>query len=94
MIRNYIELAVEETLDDVLNRYALNHPGTCTCARCRLDIMAIALNNLPTRYVVTDVGGIFTKVALDQVAGRAQVIAAILNAIPIVQKNPRHETKE
>lgn len=90
MIRNTIELAVEEMLDDVLNKYAQRNPETCTCQRCRLDIMAIALNNLPTRYVVTDEGGIYTKVAMEQVGGRAQVAAAILNAIQIVNKNPRH----
>lgn len=90
MIKNYIELAVEEMVDDVLKNYAKSNPGTCICTRCRLDIMAIALNNLPTRYVVTDEGGIYTKVAIEQVAGRAQVVAAILNSIKLVQKSPRH----
>lgn len=90
MIKNYIELAVEEMLDDLLSKYAEKNPGTCSCTRCRLDIMAIALNNLPTRYVVTDKGSIFTKVSMEQIGGRAQVAAAILNAIKIVQKNPRH----
>ncbi|SHJ93719.1 late competence development ComFB family protein [Desulforamulus aeronauticus] len=90
MIKNYIELAVEEMLDDVLTSYAKKNPDTCICPRCRLDVMAIALNALPTRYVVTDEGGIYTKVAMEQVGGRAQVIAAILNGIQIVKKNPRH----
>lgn len=90
MIRNYIELAVEEMLDDVIANYAKKNPDTCTCSRCRLDIMAIALNALPTRYVVTDEGGIYTKVAMEQVGGRAQVIAAILNGIQIVKNSPRH----
>ncbi|GAB6157453.1 hypothetical protein JCM39194_06530 [Desulfotomaculum varum] len=90
MIRNYIELAVEQMLDDVLKKYAEKNPDTCTCPRCRLDVMAIALNNLPTRYVVTDEGGIYTKVAMEQVGGRAEITAAILNAIQIVKNNPRH----
>lgn len=90
MIKNYIELAVEEMLDDVLENYAKKNPDTCTCPRCRLDVMAIALNQLPTRYVVTNEGGIYTKVAMEQVGGRAQVIAAILSGIQMVQKNPRH----
>ncbi|MDO7786083.1 late competence development ComFB family protein [Desulforamulus aquiferis] len=90
MIKNYIELAVEQMLDDVIQNYANSNPDICTCSRCRLDTMAIALNNLPTRYVVTDEGGIYTKVAMEQIAGRAQVVAAILNGIQIVQKKPRH----
>ncbi|SHE38553.1 late competence development ComFB family protein [Desulforamulus putei] len=90
MIRNYIELAVEEMLDDLLKKYAEKNPDTCLCPRCRLDIMAIALNNLPTRYVATDEGSIYTKVAMEQVGGRAEIAAAILNAIQIVKNNPRH----
>lgn len=90
MIKNYIELAVEEMLDDILTKYSEKNPGTCICSRCRLDTMAIALNNLPTRYVVTDEGGIYTKVAMEQVGGRAQIVAAILNAIQTVQRIPRH----
>ncbi|GAB6180964.1 hypothetical protein JCM14036_22830 [Desulfotomaculum defluvii] len=90
MIKNYTELAVEDMLDDVLNKYAEKNPGTCTCARCRLDIMAITLNNLPTRYVVTDKGGIYTKVDIEQIGGKAQIVAAIINSIKAVQKNPRH----
>lgn len=90
MIRNYIELAVEEMADEVIRKYAEKNPETCTCPRCRLDIMALALNNLPTRYVVTDEGGIFTKVAMELIGGRAQVVAAILNGIKVVSANPRH----
>ncbi|AQS59167.1 late competence development ComFB family protein [Desulforamulus ferrireducens] len=90
MLKNYMELAVEEMLDDVLADYAKKNPDTCTCPRCRLDIMAIALNTLPTRYVVTDEGGIYTKVAMELVGGRAQVIAAILNGIKSVKNSPRH----
>lgn len=90
MIKNYIELAVVELTDDVIKDFVKNNPDTCTCQRCKLDIMALALNNLPTRYVVSDEGGIYTKVAMDQVGGRAQVVAAIINGIQIVKKNPRH----
>lgn len=90
MLKNFIELAVEEMVDDVLSKYAEKNPGTCSCPRCRLDIMAFALNNIPTRYVVTDKGSIFTKVSMDQISDKAQVVFAIINAIQIVQKNPRH----
>lgn len=90
MIRNFIELAVEEMLDEVIKQYASKNPGICNCQRCRLDVMALALNNLPTRYVVTDEGGIYTKVSMELIGGRAQVVAAITNAIQIVNKHPRH----
>ena len=90
MIVNYPEVAVKELIDDVLNSYSLKNPGTCQCDRCRNDIMALALNNLPVKYVVTDQGHIFTKAIYDQIGGKAQVIAALTSAIQIVQQKPRH----
>ncbi|SFG45836.1 competence protein ComFB [Desulfotomaculum arcticum] len=90
MIVNYPELAVKELIDEVLNSYSLKYSDTCKCERCRNDIMALALNNLPAKYVVTDHGRIYTKAIYDQIGGKAQVIAAITAAIQKVQKNPRH----
>ncbi|WP_027363692.1 late competence development ComFB family protein [Desulfotruncus alcoholivorax] len=90
MIINYPEVAVKELIDEVLDSYILKNPSTCRCERCRNDIMALALNNLPVKYVVTDHGRIYTKAVYDQIGGKAQVIAALTSAIQIVQKNPRH----
>ena len=52
--------------------------------------MAIALNNLPAHYVVTETGRIITQVSAEQLGGKAMVIAQILKAIEIVHKNPQH----
>ena len=52
--------------------------------------MAIALNRLPTKYVVTDKGELFAKV--DNLRGQfdADLITAITQAAMIVGKNPKH----
>ncbi|SHI71967.1 late competence development ComFB family protein [Desulfofundulus thermosubterraneus] len=91
MIHNYTEVVVQRFLPEVLKEYAKNNPGTCTCIRCQEDIMALALNQLPPHYVVSDEGTIYTKVNFDQIGGKAQVIAAITNAIKQVAANPRHD---
>ena len=39
MIRNYIELAVEEMLDEVISKYKEKNPDICNCPRCRLDVI-------------------------------------------------------
>lgn len=90
MIINYPELAVKELIDEVLQEYASQNPGTCKCERCKNDIMALALNNLPPKYVVTDIGRVYTKAVYDQVGGKAQVIAALTSAIQRVRQHPRH----
>lgn len=90
MIINYPKVAVQTLLDEVLENYASQNPGTCKCERCRDDIMALALNNLPPKYVVTERGSIITHVVYEQAGGKAQVVAAITSAIQKVRNNPRH----
>ena len=43
---NVMELLVNELLDEVI----AEHQG-CTCELCRANVFALALNNLPTRYI-------------------------------------------
>jgi len=52
--------------------------------------MALALNNLPVKYVVTDQGTTITRAVYESIGGKAQVSAAIISAIQKVQKNPSH----
>jgi len=90
VIINYPEVAVKEQIGEVLNNYSKKKPGICKCQRCQDDIMAIALNNLPAKYVVSEEGRIYTKTIYDQIGGKAQVIAAIISAIQVVAAKPRH----
>lgn len=90
MIMNYPEIAVKELYDEVMENYKKNHPNTCDCERCRDDIMALALNNLPVKYVVSEVGRIYVQNIFNQIGGQAQVLAALLAAIQKVQQSPRH----
>ena len=56
-IKNYMEEVVFNHMDKVLNNMEI-----CKCEKCRMDIAAIALNNLPTKYVVTQKGELYSKV--------------------------------
>lgn len=90
MLLNYTETAVLELLDDVLEKYKEKHPDICYCTRCREDVMAIALNNIPPHYVVTETGKVLKQVSFERLGGKAQVITQIIKAMEIVSKNPRH----
>ena len=90
MLYNYTEAIVLQTLNSILDKYKLTNQDLCTCERCRQDVMAIALNNLPAHYVVTETGRIITQVSAEQLGGKAMVAAQILKAIEIVHKNPQH----
>lgn len=85
-LKNYMEDAVFQVLDGIL----ASRTDVCKCARCRLDIAAIALNNLPPRYVVTEKGEVLVKVQQLHHQFEADVIPVILDAIDHVVANPRH----
>ncbi len=91
MVYNYTEEAVRRILPDIIRDYLKTHPHICTCDLCKDDIMALALNQLPPHYVVSDRGTIFTQVSFDQIGGKAQVVAAITRAIEQVSNKPRHQ---
>jgi competence protein ComFB len=85
-LKNYMENLVWEHLDQVIS----GHRDVCPCERCRYDIVAIALNFLPPRYVVTAKGETWAKAkALDQ-QFYVDIVSAITNAIILVKSRPHH----
>ena len=84
--RNYMEELVMEILEDILK----DKKEFCGCERCRLDTIALALNHLPTKYCVTDVGRAHTKLKATELQFRADVVREIVEALKTVKANPRH----
>lgn len=78
----YVDMAVTELFGQ--------RKELCPCDRCRLDISALALNALPPRYVVSDFGEIVTNLDLDSSQWKADVMMALLRALEVVRKKPRH----
>ncbi|HWR61146.1 MAG TPA: late competence development ComFB family protein, partial [Clostridia bacterium] len=62
----------------------------CQCEKCRLDIIAIALNELPTKYVVSEKGELYTKLNELEQQFEIDVETAIVKAAVLVSKNPKH----
>lgn len=86
-IKNYMEDAVQEHYDRLVKK---NELEGCTCDRCKLDVMAHALNHLPSKYVVTDLGHTYTRVAEVAQQFEADVVVALSRAAKHIAKNPRH----
>lgn len=78
---------VMETLVKELVREMAANGKMCTCTRCRLDVSAIALNNLPPVYVVTTEGE-STKSSMAQY--RVDALRMVTRAIEVVRKLPHH----
>ncbi len=83
-LHNFMETAVNRIYEDMISS-GENIPNG---EKVRLDIMAIALNNLPTKYTVTDKGNLFTKVNTIEQQFRTDIICEIMKAMKIVAQNP------
>lgn len=83
--RNYMEELVLRMLPTVMNSMDI-----CKCEQCKMDIVAYALNNLPPKYVVSDKGGIFTRLETMQSQFDADIITAITRGASLVSENIRH----
>jgi len=81
-----MEELVERSVDNCIAQ-----AGACSCKRCRADICALALNRLPPRYVVTDMGDIFERVNAVSLQSQADIVFTIMQAIDTIQKEPRHD---
>lgn len=88
-LKNYMEDVVIHKTDELLK--ILN---ICKCEKCRLDIIAIALNELPPKYVVTNMGELFSKVRELEQQFEVDIEAAIVKAAIFVSKSPKHDLQE
>ncbi|SES63546.1 late competence development ComFB family protein [Anaerobranca gottschalkii] len=82
---NYNEVLVREKLEELLK-----NSSVCDCEQCKLDMMAIALNNLPPKYVVSQQGEIFSKAQAFNAQTAVDILGAITDAMEKVKRSPRH----
>lgn len=66
----------------------------CKCDECKGDMMAIALNDLPSKYVNTSTGELFSRVDSLMSQNNVDIEIAIIKAVNIVSKRPRHSMEE
>ena len=88
-IKNHMEEVVFNHMKSILNGM-----DVCKCEKCSMDIAAIALNELPAKYVVTEKGVLFSKIDALHQQFEIGVTAAIIRAIQIVQKTPLHDAAQ
>ncbi|HCD10422.1 MAG TPA: competence protein ComFB [Thermoanaerobacter sp.] len=84
-LKNYMEDAVDQMMDKVLKDL-----DVCKCERCRMDIKALALNNLPPKYVVSEEGELYVKTNELVRQFEVDIIKAITMAAIKVNNNKRH----
>jgi len=88
-LRNFTEEAVRAYLD----RW-FKEADMCHCDDCRLDVLALMLNNLPPKYVVTDTGALYAQLGDFDPQNRIDFMTIMSQAVQTVNKGPRHEKRE
>lgn len=84
-LKNYMEDVVAHKTDEIMKLM-----NTCKCEKCRLDVIAISLNNLPSKYVVSDKGELYSKVNELQQQFEIDIETQIIKAVILVNKSPKH----
>ena len=84
-LRNYTEEAVKLYMDR-----CFKDADVCQCENCRLDVMAIMLNNLPPKYVVTDTGALYAQLTDFDPQNKLDYMVAMTEAVKVVNQGPRH----
>lgn len=85
-LKNLMEEVVFNVMDDYLQKEEM-----CKCDRCKMDIAGIALNQLPSKYVVTEKGEAYGKTDIIDIQKNVDVITAIMAGITRVKANPSHK---
>lgn len=85
-LMNFMESVVSSYVDEVLEA----DDTLCGCPRCRLDIIALALNHVKPKYVVTTKGYAYAHMGELQAQFRTDTIVAVTNALKVIRAHPRH----
>lgn len=86
---------MEEVVATLVNVYMMSpdYQTFCHCQKCRNDIIALSLNNLPTHYVTSDEGRKFVFEYLNKEDTRKWMNRKITQSIHVVGKYPKHDKK-
>lgn len=89
-LRNYTEVLVEVALRKIWD----DTDNICKCTRCYYDTMALSLNQLPSKYVVTQSGEVYTKINNFINQTQVDVMSAVTKASMKVNENYSHPLDE
>lgn len=86
---NVMEEIVEKELDNCIDSL-----GLCRCPQCRVDVIALSLNRLKSRYVSSEKGRLLSVIDQMSYDYIPEILRAITESAEVVKKNPRHEKKD
>lgn len=86
---NVTQALVEDKVEKYMKMF-----GLCTCNRCRIDVIALALSNLPAKYVVAKPHELIPRLSMYEQRYNAAVVTQVMSACRKVLARPHHARKE
>lgn len=86
---NVVEIIARDNVPGMMDRMDM-----CTCSKCTCDVLAIALNALPTKYVTTDAGKQYIQLQTYKTQFETDVEIALMRACLTVKESPNHDEPE
>ncbi|MCL1808134.1 MAG: late competence development ComFB family protein [Clostridiales bacterium] len=85
VLTNILEEVVRLEAPKIMSGY-----GMCCCERCTNDVIAVTLNNIPSKYVVSLKGSLFAKITSYGMQYRTDIYSKLAEACAKVSKSPSH----
>jgi len=86
---NVVEIIANEKVADMMDRMEM-----CTCSKCTCDVLAIALNSLPTKYVTSDAGKQYIQLNSYKRQFETDIEIALMRACLTVKESPNHDGEQ
>lgn len=86
---NITQTLVEDKADKYIKMFHL-----CSCKRCRIDVIALALSNLPPKYVVARPHELIPRLSMYEQKYNAAVVTQVMSACKKVLDRPHHNRDE
>ncbi|WP_164545463.1 late competence development ComFB family protein [Paenibacillus albus] len=85
--------AMEPIVVDILEEHFVK-PGVlnCKCDNCKLDILLLTLNHLPTHYTSSQEGEAYIKAHYMNPQQQSDVLREITNSVQVIEQKPHHRT--
>ena len=86
---NITQTLVEDKADKYIKMFNL-----CPCKRCRIDVIALALSNLPPKYVVARPHELIPRLSMYEQKYNAAVVTQVMSACKKVLDRPHHSREK
>lgn len=80
---------MQALVEDKVDKY-LTTTGTCNCPRCRIDVIALTLSKLPSKYIVVEKADAVPMLTVYENRFSTTIISQLMASCEQVKAHPRH----